>query len=364
MLEAELTDVFKNHRDAAGDKRRFAGLMKDLFPGQTRETNLLLSLFDMGLPAEIDTAGQITNAFAYRFVKRLLDDYGVSRNNADWAVSMWCVCYGKNILGKSCEIKVSSAKGGSAPAIREEKPGKTQYQDLFRYINNPDSSGYAIAGFTGDNRKMIICPNRYSNQPVTAIAEGAFSEYDVQEAVMTDGLLTIGRKAFSDCSLLTQVIFPDSLLEIGDFAFSGCGSLTTAMLPPRLEKLGSYAFASAGIKVAVIPETVYWLGEGAYSECGNISEMRIPERVALLPDKLFSNCRALKKVILHERLESIGTMAFTGCTNLLSLTVPDSVTKIGDNAFPNLGDKFTLICGRGSYAETYARNNGIRFQLA
>ncbi|GHV28783.1 hypothetical protein FACS1894167_06760 [Synergistales bacterium] len=363
MLKTEFTEILREHKDALSDKKRFAAIMKDMFPDQVRGTNLLSALLDMDLPAEINTAAQITNAFAYRFVKRLIDEHGVSRINADRAVSMWCACYGKDILGKPCEIKYSDAKNSGEPAIREDSPGKMQYQDLFLYAKNHNTPGYAITGFTGANRRTVICPNRYGSHPVTAIAANAFSESDVQEAVMTDGLLTIGERAFNGCSQLKQVIFPDSLKEIGNFAFSGCAALSTALLPPRLERLGSYSFASSGIKIAVIPSTVYWLGEGAYSNCGNITEMRITENIATLPDKLFMGCGALKKVTLHNRIESIGAMAFAECASLASLTVPDSVTQIGDYAFPDMCDKFILICGRGSYAETYARKNNIRFQF-
>jgi hypothetical protein len=276
---------------------------------------------------------------------------------------MWCVCYGRNTLGKPCEIKISSAEGGGESSIREEKSTGKQYQDLFTYRKTPDSQGYAVSGFTGNNRRTVIFPNKHNGKTVTAITAGALSESDVQEAIMTDGLTSIGERAFSGCLGLKQAILPDTLVEIGGRAFAGCAELKTALLPSRLERIGDYAFAGTGIKPARLPKTLYWLGEGAFSGCANISEMTIPLSVTDLQSKVFSGCPALKKVTLHDKMKSIGTEAFAGCISLEALVVPDSVQNIGDKAFSNAGGGFTLLCGRKSFAETYARTNGLNFQL-
>ena len=43
--------------------------------------------------------------FAYRFEKRLVNDIGISIENAKWAVSAWCAIYGKEVLNKPCDIE-------------------------------------------------------------------------------------------------------------------------------------------------------------------------------------------------------------------------------------------------------------------
>ncbi|MDR1137431.1 MAG: leucine-rich repeat domain-containing protein [Synergistaceae bacterium] len=363
MTEQEFTLLLRDYRDALADKKRFAGLVKDLMPERPLQRNLLLTLHEMNIHAEIEKAAQVTNAFAFRFVKRLCDEYGVSRVHADWAVSSWCVCYGKNILKKPCEIRMNAAKQGGALSIYPEADGKTRYSDLFTFRKDFDTSGFSITGFTGENRSTLVFPTRYQNQLVTAIAEGAFSKCGVREAVMTDGITAIGARAFSDCAQLKQVLFPQTLIEIGDAAFSGCEALAAATLPAQLERIGSYAFASSGIKPPLIPDSVHWIGEGAYSDCQNITEIVLPDRVAFLQDKTFMGCSALKKVTLHGGLESVGAMAFAGCVNLTALFVPDSVTAIHEGAFQNVHEKFILTCGKGSCAERYARKNSLDFQF-
>ena len=48
----------------------------------------------------------------------------------------------------------------------------------------------------------------------------------VKSAVIADGVTSIGKKAFSNCTSLTSVTIPDSVTSIGERAFDGCTSLT------------------------------------------------------------------------------------------------------------------------------------------
>lgn len=363
-MDNGLTRLLWDFKDEIYNKKRFVGLVKDLMPGQPLQVNLLLALYDMGIHIEIEKITQINNAFAFRFVKRLCDEHGVSRMHADWAVSAWCVNYGKNVLGKPCEIKESSGKPGGEPAIREEKSNAALYQDLFTYKRNSDSKSYTVTGFTGENCRTLIIPNDYKNVPVTEIGKGVFNECDVNEAIITDGIIVVGEGAFAGCTQLKQVVFPNSLIEISDSAFYGCAVLNTALIPAGVERIGNGAFTASGVKSPVLPKTLYDLGEFAYSECQNITEIVIPEFVLLLNNGVFSNCGSLKKVSLHNKLEGIGNDVFANCSSLKEVYVPESVTHIGMDAFSGTAKNFVLLCSRGSYAENYARNHNIKFQFA
>ena len=100
MFEDSFLDMLRQYPNAVAEKKKFCGLMKDFFPGQQMQVHLINTTYELGIVEELTKAPQITNAFAFRFVKRLVDEYGVSRINADWAVSVWCVCYGKQLLHK------------------------------------------------------------------------------------------------------------------------------------------------------------------------------------------------------------------------------------------------------------------------
>ena len=156
MFEDDFSKMLRDYPAAVTDKKVFAGLMKDLFPGQQMQINLMNTTYELGIANEIAGVAHINNAFAFRFVKRLVDEYGVSRLNADWAVSVWCVCYGQRLLHKPCDIQISRAKSGAAPAIQADRhpDAGRQYGDLFRYTKV--DGGYGVTGFSGQNKKTII----------------------------------------------------------------------------------------------------------------------------------------------------------------------------------------------------------------
>lgn len=286
MFEDDFSKMLRDYPAAVTDKKVFAGLMKDLFPGQQMQINLMNTTYELGIANEIAGVAHINNAFAFRFVKRLVDEYGVSRLNADWAVSVWCVCYGQRLLHKPCDIQISRAKSGAAPAIQADRHSDAgrQYGDLFRYTKV--DGGYGVTGFSGQNKKTIIFSNRYNNQVVKRIMPRSFAECEVREAVMTDGIEVIDAGAFAGCTELKQVIFPNTLKEIGDCAFQSCPELVTAMLPQGIEQIGKYSFAGSGLKTISIPRSVFWVGEGVYSDCKRLNNVVVPDNIISIPDRI------------------------------------------------------------------------------
>ena len=274
---------------------------------------------------------------------------------------MWCVSYGKNILGKKCEIQITDYSTTSIPAIKEHK--SVSYTDLFTYGKSENGEAYAVVAFDGDNKNTVIFQNRYRGKDVVEIGKSAFLESTIREAIISDGYLKIGRQAFQGCIELTQVIMPMSLKEISDYAFYGCKNLSTLMLPINLQQIGKFAFAGTGIKQLIFPSSLYWIDEGAFSNCEKIAELNIPQTINRIPDRCFARCSSLKKIKLAEGIEFIGSEAFRGCINISDIFIPDSVGFMGENTFAEMDDKFLIQCSSGSYAEDYARTHKIRYQL-
>ena len=69
------------------------------------------------------------------------------------------------------------------------------------------------------------------------------------------------------------------------------------------------------------------------------------------------------EIIISEGIERIGWFAFSNCTSLLKIYIPNSVTSIGHSAFGDFSDSITIYCESGSFAESYAKSYGIRFEL-
>ena len=119
IFEQDFEAMLRQYGNSINDKKQFTALVKDLFPQDAKNVNLILIAYNMGIAQDIQKASLINNTFAFRYVKQLMDNYGISRKNADWIVSIWCVCYGEKILGKRKEIEVQKANEG--PSITEVK---------------------------------------------------------------------------------------------------------------------------------------------------------------------------------------------------------------------------------------------------
>lgn len=350
------------HQASLDDRKKFTALVKDLFPDQAKNVNLLLMAYNMGIAQDIQGASHINNTFAFRYVKRLMDDFGMSRVNADWIVSVWCFCYGGRVLGKDCDISIQ--KQGGRPAIQSEQSSSGKfYGDLFTYEKSRRGKGLAVTGFRGDKNKTIIFQNRSGNMPVIEIADNSFSNSQTEEAILTEGISYIGRNAFAGCNKLHQVVLPISIEEIEDSAFENCSSLKSIFLPMALKTIGDSALKGTGLRTIEIPKSVFWLGNGVMADCQSMEHVTIPENIGRIPDHMFEGCINLKKVEVHEKLEGIGERAFFGCNSLDFIMIPDSVQQIGQDAFANTDQQFIIQCSFGSYAEEYARKNKLKYQL-
>ena len=322
--------MLRQHQASLDDRKKFTALVKDLFPDQAKNVNLLLMAYNMGIAQDIQSASHINNTFAFRYVKQLMDDFGMSRVNADWIVSVWCFCYGGKVLGKACDISIQ--KQGRGPAIQgEQSSSGRSYGDLFT--------------------------------PVVEIVDDSFSNSPTEEAILTEGIAYIGRNAFSGCNKLHQVVLPISIEEIEDSAFENCSSLKSISLPMALKTIGDGALKGTGLRTIAIPRSVFWLGDGLVADCQSMEHVTIPENIGGIPDRMFEGCTNLKKVELHEKLGAIGERAFFGCSSLDFIVIPDSVKQIGQDAFTNTDKQFIIQCSFGSYAEEYARKNKFKYQL-
>ena len=70
--------MLTRHQASLDDRKKFTALVKDLFPDQAKNVNLLLMAYNMGIAQDIRSVSHINNTFAFRYVKQLMDDFGMS----------------------------------------------------------------------------------------------------------------------------------------------------------------------------------------------------------------------------------------------------------------------------------------------
>jgi len=94
---------------------------------------------------------------------------------------------------------------------------------------------------------------------------------------ISDGITYIGKSAFNDLDVLSEVIIPASVETIGDSAFANCPKLTSISIDEssRLSVIGSSAFQGTGLKEITIPDSVTTIQSGAFSFCDDLYCMNI-----------------------------------------------------------------------------------------
>ena len=101
-----------------------------------------------------------------------------------------------------------------------------------------------------------------------------WSELDINEIVVEDGVTSIGESAFSKCTSLTSVAIPDSVTSIGDYAFTNCTSLTSVAIPDSVTSIGFRAFDNCTSLTSVaIPDSVTSIDYSAFDDCGSLADV-------------------------------------------------------------------------------------------
>ena len=165
-----------------------------------------------------------------------------------------------------------------------------------------------------ESKNEIVIPYEIDGNSVIGIGNNAFEWSDITSIKLPNNITSIGAAAFYGCVKLKSIELPNSITSIEPSTFSGCVKLTSIELPNSITSIGDFAFHS----------------------CVKLVNVNIPNNIT-----------------------SIQVGVFQGCTSLASINIPNSVTSIGEYS---LDSTVTIICSKGSYAETYAKENGYNYE--
>lgn len=304
-------------------------------------------------------------------------------------------------------------------------------QSPYAYRENEDGT-ICIVGYHGEDTDLVI-PDKIDGKKVTAISSPAFNQDEITSIVLPDSVKTIGENAFSSCQALVSVTlsaelttigkeafynckslqeihFPYGLTEIGENAFLECVSLTSVSIPATVSKIEPAAFArcynlddltvhgdnehykcinnnlisSDGVLVAAygtadipdgiteignsafynrndltdvtIPDGVTVIGDHAFTGCENLERVKLPTSVRILDDFAFFHCPRLTTVEFSEGLQQIHWAAFASCSAIKSLDLPSTLTVIEKRAFERLTNVERITVAEGNTAY-YAQGN-------
>lgn len=155
-------------------------------------------------------------------------------------------------------------------------------------------------------------------------------------------------------------IMPEGVRAIGNNAFSDCTELTNINIPNGVVVIGTNAFSGCARLTAVtIPGTVQDIQDSAFWNCGGLRDVVFLDGVKIIERNAFGGCFGLSKVNLPDSVTSIGEGAFAGCYYLTNVVVGNGVSSIGDNAFGNCDSlRSVYMRGNAPAIHTSVINNG------
>ena len=182
----------------------------------------------------------------------------------------------------------------------------------------------------------------------TAIGDNAFCGcQNLTTCDFPSTLTRIGKNAFNGCTKFTgSVSFGNSLTTLGDRAFKNCYKITGFYIPATLTDIGTEAFAhctsityfavSSDNPNYTVSENVLFNKDKTvlmyYPAAHSRTSYTVPQSVTEIGDLAFSNATNLTELILPDQLETIGIEGLENCSALMEITFPASLQSLGDLA--------------------------------
>ena len=274
------------------------------------------------------------------------------------------------ILSAFMTVSAFSALSVSAATVDSNAPVVSADDNLvsgdFKYSVLDDGT-VEISKYVGNDSDVTI-PDEIDEKKVTSIGKGAFeNNISIKNIEMSNNILSIYDGAYYNCQSLETIKLSNSLTEILVGAFGNCLSLKRIDLPDSLSYVDDFAFGncknlekvhfSNGVKEK---GTTVRFAKSIFENCVSLTSINLPNNLKWIGYADFLGCSKIEEIIIPESVTGIVNKAFSNCNNLQRIIIPANVSFIGNDTFENC-DNLTIYSYFETFAETYARANGITF---
>lgn len=284
---------------------------------------------------------------------------------------------------KFCAAALSAAMIFSVGTIPAEKPLLTvtaSAEEVNGFVIKTDADGDRyVSGYNGGGGDITIPSD------VVWIGRKAFSGNTSITSVTIPKTCWywVDSNAFSYCSNLKSVKFEGDIDGMGGYAFYGCASLETVTFGGNVGRedgdggIGCYAFAGCPylktVKFSDKNAKLDLVGEYAFMNCLRLNSINMPADTGTLYTGAFMNCASLSKInipasaafdgeyimgYMYGRETADGKLKHVRADGTAAL-YPARLAGL-EKADKKIAQKaLSMAIAAGSYAETYAANNGI-----
>lgn len=156
----------------------------------------------------------------------------------------------------------------------------TKGSEGLEYESNGDGTCSVIGMGTCKDENLVIPDESPNGDTVVTIGENAFKNSKIKTLAMANTITEIKDSAFWGNHRLESIEFSNSLKTIGRSAFSECDVITEINLPDSLEKFESHVDTNG---------EEYGSGSYAFSGCTKLAKVNIPKNLTSLYDDTFED---------------------------------------------------------------------------
>lgn len=205
------------------------------------------------------------------------------------------------------------------------------------HSSSTSSSSGAFRGCTGLTGSIVIPDS------VTLLGDRTFQGCTGLTGTLTigTGITDINPYCFYDCKFTGNLNIPGNVVQILTYAFYDNTGFTSLTLQEGLDLIWTRAFygCTGMAGVLAIPDSVTTLGpksyaNGCFYNCSGFTGLDLGDGVEIIGDTCFYNCTAMTgSLIIPDSVEYIGKGAFYECAFDGTLTIGNNVSEIGYGAF-------------------------------
>jgi hypothetical protein len=220
----------------------------------------------------------------------------------------------------------------------------------------------------------VSCSKKESQtEPVETAKEGVISEKEdavIEEKEQNDIDKEVTKDNFRDFPVSDESIFSIRTVDDG-VEIEGCKRdirdkvivVPETINGKNVVSIGFGAFTEIGsVEAIVLPDSVERTGEGAFTGCEKLKYVYLGAGLKSTGNKTFVSCSSLKEIELPDGMTTIHGGLVVSCPGLEVITVPATVQNIEVGIVSSKEFTGVIRTPKGSAAEKYALENGIKVE--
>lgn len=288
---------------------------EDAFSSCSSVTDIVIPYFGKNLESSA------TSSLDYYFncTERSANSLSVTVNGVD-------AIYKKNF--ENCFDVTDVTLGDSVTSI---EAGAFKDSQIYSITLSPSISSIGDETFMGCTYLNTVNGAEHIN----SVGKSAFRSCGSLSTLNLISAATIGQEAFYNCYSINSVTFGPALTSIGKNAFEECSSLMSVDLSgTACSSIGSYAFNNCNqLSAALLPLDLTSLPEGIFNGCYNLESVTMGTELTEIGSKAFQNTSVGNFDFTN--IKEIGNSAFNNCSNITEVVIPNEIEVLGTNAFAN-----------------------------